>query len=106
MNATVIRNLLLSGMLLVTAAGLYAALYTLGRMLESYRLRNCSYVFALLVILGAVGMVRPNFLDPVWKVLILFSAAVYLFAPQGMWRIVTAFHKQESWRSTISRTRR
>lgn len=91
----VIRDLMLSGMLMVTAAGFYAMFYALGRLLRSPGLVRFSYLFALLQALGALGMILPNYLDPFWKYLIAFSSIVYLFVPQGMWWVVTTFHERE-----------
>lgn len=85
---------------MVTAAGLYAALYALGRLLGNRALKNLSYAFAVLEVLGAIGMVYPDFLDPLWRALILVSAVVYLFLPQVMWRVVTTVHRRESWGAT------
>lgn len=90
-----IRDLMLCGMLMVSAAGFYALFYALGRMLAQPWLVRFSYLFALLEALGALGMILPGYLDPFWKYLIAFSALVYLFVPQGMWWVVTTFHERE-----------
>jgi len=91
----VIRDLMLSGMLMVTAAGFYAMFYAMGRLFERPGLVRFSYLFALLQAVGALGMILPSYLDLFWKYLIAFSSVVYLFVPQGMWWVVTTFHAKE-----------
>ncbi len=95
MTSEAVRDLMLYGMLTVSAAGFYAMFYALGRMLERSSIVAFSYVFAVLQAPGALGMILPPHLDPFWKYLIPFSSVVYLFIPQGMWWVVTTFHEKE-----------
>ncbi len=93
MLSETLRDLMLYGMLMVSAAGFYAMFYALGRMLERPGLVRFSYLFALLQAIGALGMILPNYLDPFWKYLIAFSSLVYLVIPQGMWWVVVTLHQ-------------
>lgn len=95
MTSEAVRDLMLYGMLMVSAAGFYAMFYALGRMLKRPGIVAFSYLFALLQALGALGMILPSHLDSFWKYLIAFSSVVYLFVPQGMWWVVTTFHEKE-----------
>lgn len=95
MTSEAVRDLMLYGMLMVSAAGFYAMLYALGRMLERPAIVSFSYFFAALQAAGALGMILPPYLDPFWKYLIAFSSVVYLFIPQGMWWVVITFHEKE-----------
>jgi predicted MFS family arabinose efflux permease len=90
--ATVIRDLLLSGMLLVTGAGLYACCYALGRLTGRRWLVRCSYLFAALQMLGVLGMILPGHLDPGWKYLVAFTGLALLAIPQAMWWVVVTMH--------------
>lgn len=95
MTSEAVRDLMLSGMLMVSAAGFYAMFYALGRMLRRPSIVTFSYLFAALQALGALGMILPPYLDPFWRHLIGFCSLVYFFVPQGMWWVVTTFHEKE-----------
>lgn len=96
MDELVLRNILLSALLMVTSAGIYATLYALGCMLQRQALKRASFVFAAAQVAGAIGMTYPEFLHPFWKGLVLLNAAVYLVLPQGMWWVVTTVHRQRT----------
>ena len=70
MTSEAVRDLMLYGMLMVSAAGFYAMFYALGRMLGRPSIVTFSYLFAALQALGALGMILPPYLDPFWKYLI------------------------------------
>ncbi|HHJ06963.1 MAG TPA: hypothetical protein ENK24_05645 [Anaerolineae bacterium] len=84
------------GFTFVLSAGLYAALYATGKLLEKPWLVKFSYLFALAEALSAVGMIYSGYLDRFWVVLVLASAIAYLFIPQGMWWVVTHLHLEEN----------
>jgi hypothetical protein len=92
MTPAAIRDLLLSGMLLVTAAGLYACCYALGRLTGRRWLVRASYGFAGLQLVGMLGMIVPGHLDPFWKYLVAFTGVALLAIPQGMWWLVVTVH--------------
>lgn len=56
MTSEAVRDLMLYGMLMVSAAGFYAMFYALGRMLGRPSIVTFSYLFAALQALGALGM--------------------------------------------------
>jgi hypothetical protein len=91
-TATVIRDLLLSGMLLVTGAGLYACCYALGRLTGRRWLVSVSYGFAGLQLIGVLGMVLPDHLDLFWKCLVAFTGLSLLAIPPAMWWVVVTMH--------------
>jgi hypothetical protein len=90
--AGVIRDLLLSGMVLVTAAGLYALCYALGRLTGRRWLVRASYAFAGVQLGGVLGMIVPDHLDPFWKALVALMGLVLLVIPQAMWWVVVTLH--------------
>lgn len=94
MIAEAIRELLLAGMLLVTAAGLYALCYALGRLTGRRWLVRCSYGFAGLHVLGAVGMIVPDHLDPFWKSVVALMGIALLVVPPAMWWVVVTMHER------------
>ncbi|WP_457630681.1 hypothetical protein [Oceanithermus sp.] len=92
--AQMVGAIIIYGFFFVLTAGLYAMLYAMGRLFEKPWLVRASYLFAAAEALSAAGMVATGYLDRFWVNLILFSAGVYLFIPQGMWWVVVNFHKE------------
>ena len=91
--AQMVGAIIIYGFFFVLSAGLYAMLYASGRLFEKPWLVKLSYVFAAAEVLAAFGMAATGYLDRFWVNLILFSAATYLFIPQGMWWVVVNFHR-------------
>jgi len=92
--AQMVGAIIIYGFFFVLTAGLYAMFYAMGRLFDKPWLVGASYLFAAAEVLSAVGMVATGYLDRFWINLIFFSAAVYLFVPQGMWWVVVNFHKE------------
>ena len=92
--AQMVGAIIIYGFFFVLTAGLYAMFYAMGRLFEKPWLVKLSYLFAAAEVLSAVGMVATGYLDRFWVNLILFSAAAYLFIPQGMWWVVVNFHHE------------
>jgi hypothetical protein len=84
--------IMLSGFFMILFAGAYTLLYGLGKVTKQPKYVKISYIFAVLQFLSALMMVKPDFLDPFWKYIIMFSAFAYLFIPQGMWWVVHTSH--------------
>ena len=64
MTSEAVRDLMLYGMLMVSAAGCYAMFYALGRLLGRPSIVTFSYRFAALQARGALGMRLPPYLIP------------------------------------------
>jgi hypothetical protein len=92
--AETIYKLMLYGFLMVSFACFYAILYTLGKAIRLPYLQKLSYSFGVLQFLSGLGMVTSDYLDLLWRAIILFSTFAYLFIPPIMWRVVTAFHER------------
>ncbi|CAF0701729.1 hypothetical protein [Candidatus Methylacidithermus pantelleriae] len=93
--ARMVGTIIVLGFCFVLSAGLYAGLYTAGRMFRKTWLIWVSSLFALGQFLAAVGMVMTGYLDPFWRYLVAASALAYLAIPPAMWRVVIAFHRSE-----------
>jgi len=84
--------IMLSGFFMILFAGAYTLLYGLGKITKKSKYIKISYIFAVAQFAAALMMITPNFLDPFWKYIIMFSACAYLFIPQGMWWVVHTSH--------------
>ncbi len=92
--AETLYRLMLYGFLMVLFAGTYAILYAMGRFSRLPFLVKTSYAFAVLQFLAGLGMAFSNYLDALWRGIILFSVFAYLFIPPIMWKIVVAMHER------------
>ncbi len=90
--AEVLGELIIYGFILVFAAGLYALLYGLGKILNKKYLVNFSYLFAGAQFMSGIAMITPDFFTLFWKVTIMICITAYLFVPQAMWFFVTKIH--------------
>jgi len=86
--------IMLSGFFMVLFAGIYTLIYGYSKMSNSKKSEKLSYIFATLQFVFAVFMILPDFLSYFWKVIVILSAVVYLFVPQGMWWFVSKFHNR------------
>ena len=84
--------IMLSGFFMILFAGAYTLLYGLGKITKKSKYIKISYIFAAAQFAAALMMITPDFLDPFWKYIIMFSACAYLFIPQGMWWVVHTSH--------------
>ena len=84
--------IMIASMLMVAFAGLYALLYGAGKLFKNPKYIRFSYIFAAAQFLMALVIAYIDFLDVFWKILILISAVIYLFIPQGMWWVVHTSH--------------
>ena len=89
-----ITLIMLSGFFMVFFAGIYTLLYGFSKISKIKKFEKISYIFAVLQFIFAVFMVLPDFLSFFWKSIVIFSAVVYLFVPQGMWWFVSRFHNR------------
>jgi hypothetical protein len=94
MRAEALFFAVLSGGVMVLAAGLYAVLFALGRLWRRKSLLRASYVLALLALLAAFGMITSVALPPFWQLLVGLSAVAYMVLPPVMWRVVTRLHRR------------
>ncbi len=94
MLADILYRLMLYGFLMVLFAGFYAILYALGRLNSLPSLVRLSYGFGILQFMSGLGMISMDYLDILWKVIILISIVIYLFIPPIMWRVVVVFHEK------------
>ncbi|MFN3598444.1 MAG: hypothetical protein ACK4VK_01725 [Aquificaceae bacterium] len=75
-------------------AGFYAILYALGRLQNLPSITKISYTFGILQFVSGPGMLSIDYLDLLWKVIILISIIAYLFIPPVMWKVVVLFHRE------------
>ncbi len=92
--AEVLYKLMLYGFFMVLFAGFYAILYALGRLQNLPSLIKISYTFGILQFVSGLGMLSIDYLDLLWKVIILISIIAYLFIPPVMWKVVVLFHRE------------
>ena len=89
-----ITLIMLSGFFMVLFAGIYTLLYGFSKISKNPKFEKASYMFAFLQFICALLMILPDFLNTFWKSIVIFSAVVYLFVPQGMWWFVSRFHNR------------
>ena len=85
----------MAGAMVVLAGALYAAVFAIGKIFANPFLVRLSYLFYGVLVVSVLVLARSLDFSGFWNSVTIVMLAGYLLAPQGIWRLCVATHKDE-----------
>mgnify|MGYP001773386065 CR=1 FL=1 len=94
MTSDAVAFLMLSGMLLLSGAGFYGMLVSLGLLLRRRDWLMVGAFAGALMLVGGLAMVIPPYLSPFWRGFMAFMTLFYLLVPYFTLKLVRGIQQR------------